>query len=81
MLCDFSDVLNENLVLIKARAGKCCEKWDAAIEERNRVKQIYSDVLSSLQYLEVNYFTFSLNNLFTCKKAFSFMFYFCNSTS
>ena len=57
MLCDFTDVLNENLVLIKARAGKCCDKWGSAIEDRNRAKKIYDDVMSSLQYLEVKFFS------------------------
>ena len=53
MLCCFSEVLSKDLTLIKGRAGKCSELWNDAIEERNRAHNVYSEILGSLQCLEV----------------------------
>ncbi len=54
MMCDYAEMLSQNMDVIQSRAKKCCQTWDVAIEDRQKVHTVYGDILESLRCLQVS---------------------------
>ena len=52
-MCDYTEVLKENMTALHGKVNECCAMWDQAIGDRQRVQQFYDDILNSLRLLEV----------------------------